>query len=352
MQIETILSRWLEVLAGLLTDWRALSQTRKSIVVRREEGRFVLRRPGVAEGNLFASVPAGMQIKSETAQALRRHFITFELAADKVVSRRITVPAQAQEFLPGVVRNQIERLSPWPSSQAIYGFAGVPNQDDAGTLNVCVQIASRASIDAICNELATSGLSPDRISVQPDAGIKASPITLWTRPTHAQQRKVQSLPRLIGIGLAATVLLSVAVSGWAFYSASAIEAEQEEVAGHTKTLQRLSQSPRKAQEIASLKPPERAWVLKETSPIAVLILDDLTRALPDSAYLSELHVENATVRIIGLASDAPSLISALEQSGHFSEVHFFAPTTKGQDSDLYRFYIEARANTHTELAGD
>ena len=197
MQLPAFLNRWIVVLAALFSDWRAVSQARKSIIVTREEERFVARRPGSAANIVVANVTAGAQVPSETAEALRNRFITFELAADKVVTRRITVPAQAQEFLPGIVRNQIERLSPWPPAQAIYGFAAKPSQDDAGVLDVCVLIAARTSIDAICNELTTSGLSPDRIAVRTDANSKAAPLTLWTRTTHAPQRKVQSLPRMI-----------------------------------------------------------------------------------------------------------------------------------------------------------
>src|ERR1700744_6508749 len=112
MQILVFLNRWIEVLAALFTDWRASSQARKSIIVTREEGRFVLRRSGSAANVVFANISPGTQVPSETAEALRNRFISLELAADKVVTRRITVPAQAQEFLPGIVRNQIERLPP------------------------------------------------------------------------------------------------------------------------------------------------------------------------------------------------------------------------------------------------
>jgi len=72
------------------------------------------------------------------------------------------------------------------------------------------------------------------------------------------------------------------------------------------------------------------------------VLEALSRALPDAAYLTELHLDNTTLRMIGLASDAPSLIAPLERSGHFTDVHFFAPTTRGPDGSLFSFHIEAR----------
>ena len=45
-----------------------------------------------------------------------------ECPADRLVTRQISVPAQAEKFLSGVVSNQIERLSPWPLNDVVYGM--------------------------------------------------------------------------------------------------------------------------------------------------------------------------------------------------------------------------------------
>ncbi len=352
MQIGAILLRWVEVLAALLTDWHALWRARRSIIVTREDARFLVRRPGSAADTLLANVAIGTRVPSETAEALRNHFVVFELAPDKVVTRHLAVPVQAREFMPGIVGNQIERLSPWPLAHAIYGFHAMPSKDDARTLDVCVLITSRANIETTCDELTASGLSPDRISVRTHAGVEASLVTLWTRPMHVPQGNFQSLPRMVGAGLAAVVLLSMALSLSSIYSANSIWSEREQVTALTNALRRHDRMSRKPQELASLDPAERAWDLKENAPVVVLILDALTRAIPDSAYLTELRLENANLRIAGLAADAPSLIAALEQSHHFSEVHFFAPTIKSQDGGLYRFSIAARVAPRHELIGD
>ncbi len=351
-QIQAIFTRWIEVLAALIEAWRASLHAHKSVVVTQDDGCFTVRRADVSDGSSLGKVVIGSRMPSSMADALRNHFIIFEMEADKVVTRRITVPVQAQEFLPGIVRNQIERLSPWPPTQAIYGIDAKPNPADAGTLNVAVPIASRASIDAICTELAESGLSPNQIAVRLEKDANSPLLTLWTRPAQGAEQRALNLPRLIGAGLAGMVLLSAAISGWAIYSASAISAEHDEISEQTAALQRQSQSSRKMQDSRRAKRPQRAWALKENTPVAVLTLEALSRALPDSAYLTELQLENATLRIIGLTADAPPLIAALEQSGRFSAVHFFAPTTKGQNGALYKFYIETRVEEHPTLMGN
>jgi len=39
------------------------------------------------------------------------------------------------------------------------------------------------------------------------------------------------------------------------------------------------------------QPSERAWYAKETSPTAAIVLEALSRALPDGAYVTELRLE-------------------------------------------------------------
>jgi len=346
MQIKTIFKRWIENLAALIEAWRALSQARKSVILTKEGQYFTIRRPDTLDGSTIGKVAIGSKMPGDLAEALRKHFVTFELDPGKVVTRRLTVPVQAQAFLPGIIHNQIERLSPWPPSQAVYGIDAKPDPADAGTLNVCVPIASRASIDTICSELSDSGLLPNLIAVRMEAAIKSPLLTLWTRPAQGAEQLALNLPRMICVGLSGMVLLSAAISLWAIYSSNAIANEHEEVSARTETLRRQSQPSQKLKDIALLKPPQRAWALKENTPVAVLTLEALSQALPDDAYLSELQLENATLRIIGLAVDAPSLIAALEKSGFFSAVHFFAPTTKAPNNALYKFYIETKVEEH------
>ena len=58
-----------------------------------------------------------------------------------------------------------------------------------------------------------------------------------------------------------------------------------------KSLQRQVQAGRTAASLASLPPAERAWVSKETSTSSVIVMEALSRALPDAAYLTEIRLE-------------------------------------------------------------
>ena len=292
---------------------------------------------------------AGSRAPDDVVLAARNGFVVLELPTDKIVVRRISVPAQAREFLPGIVRNQVERLSPWPADQTVYGFDAAVSEEDSVALDVRVFMSSRAAVNSVRDELDAIGLPPDRIVSRQDGTPVRAPVALWSRLADVPHETVERTRRQIGVSIAAFALLSVALSLWGFFSAASSRSESDDLAARAKTLQRQVQGSRTPQAIASLPPAERAWAWKEISPSTVIVLEVLSRALPDAAYLTELRLDNSTLRIIGLTSDAPSLIGPLERSGHLTAVRFFAPTTRGPDDTLFKFHIEAQVVPRLEI---
>ncbi len=367
MQIGAIWGRWIEVLAALLVAWRETWRAQRSLIVSHEDDRLVIRRAkpdsnpilrlmGRPDGpqsspaeSVLAELPPGTPASDDVVRAAQSGFVVLQLPTDKLVVRRIGVPAQAREFLPGIVRNQVERLSPWPVDQTVYGFNAEASQEDAATLDVRVSITSRAAVGSARDELDAIGLAPDRIVARQGDLPTAPSVALWSRLADVPHETVARTHRQIGVAIVAIFLLSVGLSVWAFFSAASLRAESEELAARSGTLQRQLQGSHTPQAIASLPPAERAWAQKESMPSTVIVLEALSRALPDAAYLTELHLDNTTLRVIGLASDAPSLIAPLEHSGHLTDVHFFAPTTRGPDGSLFRFHIEARVVPRLEV---
>jgi general secretion pathway protein L len=248
-----------------------------------------------------------------------------------------------------IVVTKVERLSPWPVDQTVYGFNAEASAEDAATLDVRVFITSRAAVGSARDELDAIGLAADRIVARQGDLPTAPSVALWSRLADVPQETVARAHRQIGAAIIAIFVLSVGLSAWALFSAASLRAESEELGARSRTLQRQLQGSRTPQAIASLPPAERAWAWKESMPSAVIVLETLSRALPDAAYLTELHLDNTTLRMIGLASDAPSLIAPLERSGQLTDVHFFAPTTRGPDGSLFRFHIEARVVPRLEI---
>ena len=362
MRIGAILRRWIETLAALYLAWRESRRELRSLVVTSENGHVVVRHAKPARdamlrdahaGNIVATLPPGAEVSADLSRAAHASFVVLEFPADKVVMRRITVPAQARKFLSGVIRNQIERLSPWPANGVVYGFAAEAGAGDAAVVEVRILMAARADVDAARQDLAAFGLPVDRIVARGSdteaADETAGSVTLWSRLVDTSPERHGSLVRAIGIGIAASVAVSLLLCSWALLSAATIRDESEEVAARSRVLQRQVQTGRTAASTASIPPAERAWLLKETSISSVIVIEALSRALPDSAYVSEIRLEKESLRIMGLAGDAPALLAPLERSDHLTDVHFFAPTARGPDGKLFRFSIEAHVEPRIKI---
>lgn len=366
MQIDILWRRWIDVLAATYFGYRDVWRAKRSLLITCKDDGFIIRATAAnndrmirpehpvkdEEQPVLAVLTAGEHASAALSHAARRGIVILEIPREHVVLRRVGVPAQARDFVAGIVRNQIDRLSPWPPEQAIYGFAIDVDAEDAATLDVCVLIAARAATDGLRDQIAAIGLSVDRIVAPPCRAGDSKAITLWSRLVDISPEQKTLVRRQIGIGIAATVGASFALSLWAMISARMIGGTNDEVAARISTLEHQLQSPLTLKSVASLPPGEREWYAKETLPTAVIVIEALSRALPDTAYLTELSLQNTTLRIVGLTSDAPSLIAPLEHSGSLTNVHFFAPTTRESDGKHFRFHIESSVEPHATLTED
>jgi Tfp pilus assembly protein PilN len=62
------------------------------------------------------------------------------------------------------------------------------------------------------------------------------------------------------------------------------------------------------------------------------VLDELSRIVPNSAYLSNLRYRDGTVELQGNAENASNLVPILERSPLFKNVGFNAPSNRGRDN--------------------
>jgi general secretion pathway protein L len=351
MPVVVMLKRWFEVLTVMLFALREALRTNRLLTVSPEQGGFTIRRAGLQDGSVLAAVTAGTQVSEEVARIASKGLVELELSPDKVVVRRISIPAQAQEFLAGIVRNQIECLSPWQADQTVFGFSSNLNGEDTAGLDVHVLITSWTAIHAAREQIGAIGLTVDRILARECGALKTSaPVLMWSRFANISPNEMQRTSWLIGAIIASFVILSLGLSSWAMLSASSIGTENESLAARARVLERQIRGAPINASLASSSPSERAWLAKQTSPSATVLLEALSRALPDSAFLTEFHLDRTSLRITGLAGDVPSLIAPLERSGHLAEVRFFAPTTRLPDGTRFKFFIEAKVERQPAAA--
>jgi general secretion pathway protein L len=336
LDLRALFLRWLDLLADLAVRLRGAGGA-GALAIELAGARCVIRASAAPEAATLCDTPLGAAPPEEIRQHARSAGAQLLWPQERSVLRTLALPVQARDFAAGVVRNQIDRLSPWPAAQTLFGFAEDP-QSGADAFTARVYIAERAEVEAARAALANMALRIDKVVV-----ADAPQVALWA--AAAPERHSRGPARsIVGGALCAYAALCGGVAVWTFDAAAELQAESDALAARLQRAQKPGASGGGA-------PAERAWTAKTTAPSAVQALEAAARALPDGAYLSDLHLESDRLRLAGLADDAPPLVAALERSGDFLDAHFSAPTTRGGDGPLSRFAVEARLAPKT-LAAD
>jgi len=140
-------------------------------------------------------------------------------------------------------------------------------------------------------------------------------------------------------GLAAVVILlaltlagSIAVKNLGTSSALASEVD--------RLLPRVSEVTKSEEANNALL--ARVTTLEKPRGVSVLAyMRDMTSRIPTGAYLTTFRYKGDRVELDGIADNAAGLIASLEQSPHFKNVEFTAPTTKYlQDQERFSLKME------------
>jgi general secretion pathway protein L len=252
--------------------------------------------------------------------------------------RPLELPKRAGEFLEGIVRAQIDRLTPWNASEAVYHWTP-PVEVQGDRIVVTVSATARNFVAPFVQAIAELGVATVAVSTRtPD--VDAKPVTV----IEQRVRGGDDLGRIriaLRSGFAASAVaavLALLLSGFATdYYDEQTQQIQHQIAEHRAAI-RAGQTGNSATALLEKR--------KHTTPASVMVMEELSAILPDNTYATELHIEGDKLQIVGVTQDAPSLIEILERSPHFVRATFFAPTTHAAGDPGDRFHIEAHIRPH------
>ncbi|MBR1175257.1 PilN domain-containing protein [Bradyrhizobium sp. KB893862 SZCCT0404] len=316
---------------------------RRVELTENEAGHFTARL--ILAPNVPALPPFTFKLAQDSPQpeltadwkaVLRGSRIDVIISPEHVLFCAIDFPKQAADFLEGMVRSQIDRLTPWSAGEALFGTtAPVPIANERIELTLAATSAQK--IQPLLALAADWGVaSVAGLAQMPDAG----PIKLFDQLLSGAAGSAHNVTRLLrmtllGAGFAAAASLLIST-----YLGSEYAAEQQELQ------ERITQR-RAAMRIRPDSTAETLLVKrKQSSPSSVITLEAISRVLPDTTYVTELHVEGNKIQVVGVTQDAPSLIKLIEQSPQFTRATFFAPTTRSHDEAGERFHIEAQVTAY------
>ncbi|MGA8902905.1 PilN domain-containing protein [Bradyrhizobium sp.] len=283
----------------------------------------------IVNGRPSPSLPADWQA------AFRGSRIETVLASGQVMFRPLDFPKQAVDFLDGMIRTQIDRLTPWSADGAVFGWSS-PSAIGQDRIELTLAATSKQEIEPLVQLAAGLGAqSFAAFAAPPNEGDTSADIKVFDQTLGSAAGRGFDTPRILrAVLLSAGVAAAVALLLGAYFGNS-LDSEQQQLT------RRISE--RRA--ALRLGPDSTVGLLakrKQTSPSSVVVLEALSQALPDGTYVTELRIDGDKVQVVGMTQDAPSLIRLIEKSPQFARATFFAPTTRAQNEPGERFHIEAR----------
>lgn len=342
--ITAALSLWIDTVAVVVSDRLAhVKPVRRIEVAEDEAGAFAMRlAPGVkiVDGDHapcpvdMADGAIGKELSPQWAAAVRGGVVELRLQPSRFVFRPIELPGRAAEFLDGIIRAQIDRITPWTASEALFHWT--PPHDVGGDrIETTVVTTGRAATASLAQAFSDLGAAAVEIStVTTDHGRI---VVLDQRSgKQAQSRRLRT--GLVA-ALASTGLLAMLSLGFGGLVADTYDTQQQQIQQRITERRAIM---RGNQSGAGGSPLELLIRRKQSTPSSVIIIEALSALLPQDTYATEVRIEGDKLQIVGVTRDAPSLISILEQSPHFSSAGFFAPTTHAASEAGERFHIETK----------
>jgi general secretion pathway protein L len=340
-EVSALFARWIDAVAAYGAGAaRRFAAPNAVELVEEDDGTFVVRKAAatvervrIADGRVVGAQADGV------AAMLRGCRADIVLRPDRFLLRPLELPQRAAEFLEGVVRAQIDRLTPWSASDAAFGWS---KPREAGTDRIAVTVAAtaRALVLPYVQALTALGAQAVTISMRlpgsdaAPSAIKVFEHTIGRALDAARVRRaIVALLVLAALAAAASFAASTVVG-------AGLGARQDELARRIAERRAAIRSGRERAELATT-PQRMLERRKYENPSTVIVLEALSQLLPDHTYVIELRIEADKLRVIGITRDAPSLIRLMEQNSLFSRATFFAPTTRSPSDPGERFHIEA-----------
>jgi general secretion pathway protein L len=333
--LQEIVRGWTNsVAAAIISGFDRVMTPRVVRLVEQENGGFTFESADKSETvSKHIEFADGMLNAPNLAPMFRGSRVEIFLQSKRFLIRPLEFPARAADFLEGIVRAQIDRLTPWTASEAVFGCSR-PIKSSAESITAVIAATTRKV--AMTYVEAVSRYHPNAVAVWTDAtGYDVGPVKVFEQKARGHLDAAR-LSRALSFSLMATGVLALLSVVSAVWMSDYLGTQEDELA------QQISQ--RRAAIRASdgsTRSPSAALERRKlaTSP-AVVVLDALSQVLPDHTYVTEFHLAGNKLQIVGITRDAPSLISLIEQSSYFTRATFYAPTTNAPSDPGERYHIE------------
>jgi general secretion pathway protein L len=266
--------------------------------------------------------------------ARRRRGVVVRLAPELGLHKILDLPLAAQDDLAQLLRFEMDRLTPFPAEEVCFAHR-VLRADAAGRrLSVELQVVPRGLVEEAIAAAEGLGLQPQRVELGGSGEPGDQALDLLPRDA-AEGPRTSRLNRALGL-LALALAAAAIIIPLQQQRSTAADLERMVRAAQAQAERSLALR----DQLDELAATARFVVERKAStPMSTRVLAELTRLIPDQAYVNHLYLRDGEVQLQGFARTASDLIGVLDQSPLFRAPQFRSPVTSDPRTDLERFHI-------------
>lgn len=268
-----------------------------------------------------------------SGRKLSRERVDVWLHAGLVLRRTVELPDLPLRQLRSAIALQIDELTPFSLSEAVFDIVVVRRDPSAQKCTVDMAVLPLKTWDAV---VSASGVGADRIG---DVGItsldSAAPQFRFPVPRVAGAQSAPWVWLTIWSGALALGLFGVV---WAWTIAG--EMERTDLKNRIQTLGPHADAARRVGHVLrAVQAPLRVWSTEPQSQSPLAVLSALSQVTPDTVTFTKLDIESGQVRISGLARNSSSFLELLEKSEAFEAATFSSPVSTNAPDPRERFSV-------------
>lgn len=254
--------------------------------------------------------------------------------------RRVEIPAAARRQAASILALDLERSTPFKASDVYLAYFIDEAPARKGWLNASQLVVKRGQVQKFIADVEACGLKVASISCTAADGKTALPVDFLQSSAAAIAQRAGQRRGGLAVPMIAAALAISAAANLISRRESALETLDKQVES-ARAAASAGQS-RRDTLVAANSQNSAMRLLKTSRPAAIAIIDELTRLLPDTVYLSDLTMATDAVDLSGYARAAADIIPILERSEMFKDATLTAPVTFDTTEDKERFSLRVK----------
>ena len=264
------------------------------------------------------------------------------LTDTKCLVKQVELPLAAAKNLRQVLGFEMDRHTPFKAEQIYFDFRVLRVENQKNRLVVKLVVVPRSEVDSSLDLLERWGAPVNAVYVAGIAVPNGDAINLMpAERSPIQPSKLRGTNS--GLLLLTLILAMTAITIPIWQKRQAVIALLP-IVDRAKQQARETDALRREQERLAA---EFNFMLdkKQAVPPLVILLDELSRLLPDDTWVQQFNLKGKELQIQGETGSSSKLIALIESARILHDANFRSPLTKGNMPNSERYHLAAEIKT-------